>query len=260
MEIVVQPDSESATLVAARIVARTVRDHPRAVLGFATGGTPLALYRHLVRMHTEEGLDFTQVTTFNLDEYVGLPVDHPASFHRYMDEHVFVPLGIPRAHVHIPDGMSNDIAGMCERYEHEIQAAGGIDLQILGIGTNGHVGFNEPTSSLTSRTRIKTLTPQTRQDNVAPFGREDRVPRHVVTMGLGTIMDSRRCLLLAFGTRKADAVAAMAEGPVTASVPASILQMHPRTLAVVDRDAACKLRFKEYYQTVFDGKPDWQRE
>ncbi len=259
MEIIIQPDSETASFVAARIVARTVREKPNAVIGFATGRTPLALYRHLVRMHAEEGLDFSRVTTFNLDEYVGIPVDHPASFHRYMEEHVFGPLDIPRDRVHMPDGLAEDIPATCERYEEEIRAAGGIDIQILGIGTNGHVGFNEPTSSQASRTRIKTLTPQTRHDDAAPFGGIERVPQHVITMGLGTIMDSRRCLLLAFGARKAEAVAAMAEGPVTAMVPASILQMHPSTVAVIDREAAANLRFREYYETVYANKPDWQR-
>jgi glucosamine-6-phosphate deaminase len=260
VEIIIQPDSEAASLVAARAVARTVRENPRAVIGFATGRTPLALYRHLVRMHAEDGLDFSKVTTFNLDEYVGLPVDHAASFHHYMEEHVFGPLDIPRDRVHVPDGLANDIVGTCERYEEEIRAAGGIDVQILGIGTNGHVGFNEPTSSLASRTRIKTLTPQTRQDSAAQFGGAELVPRHVITMGLGTIIDSRRCLLLAFGRRKAAAVAAMAEGPVTATVPASILQMHPRVVAVVDREAAADLRLTEYYDAVFANKPDWQRD
>lgn len=259
MEIIIQPDSEQASLVAARVVARTVRENPKAVMGFATGRTPLTLYRHLVRMHVEQGLDFGGTTAFNLDEYVGLRVDHPASFHRYMHEHVFSRLNIPPERIHIPDGLAADIPATCREYEARIEAAGGIDIQILGIGTNGHVGFNEPTSSLASRTRIKTLTPETCRASAAEFGGEAHVPRHVITMGLGTIMDSRVCLLLAFGRAKAAAVAAMAEGPITATVPASILQMHPRAIAVLDRDAASAMRFRDYYEGVLVNKPDWQQ-
>ena len=170
MEIIIQPDSQQGSQVAARIVARLVREKPHAVIGFATGNTPLRLYKNLVRMHREEALDFSHVTTFNLDEYVGVPAAHPSSFHSYMWAHLFSQLDIPNGQIHIPDGMTADIPATCRKYEEAIKSAGGIDVQILGIGTNGHLGFNEPTSSFASRTRIKTLTEQTRLDAAAAFG------------------------------------------------------------------------------------------
>ncbi len=259
MEIIIQPDRDRADDVAAKIVSRSLREKPRSVLGFATGRTPLGLYGRLVRMHAEEGLDFGRVTTFNLDEFVGLPVDHPASYHQYMQDNLYRHLNIPPERIHLPDGLAPDIPGSCRQYEDLIRSAGGIDVQILGIGANGHIGFNEPSSSLASRTRIKTLTPQTRRDGAAEFGGEDRVPKHVITMGLGTIMEARMCLLLAYGKAKAAAVAAMIEGPVTASVPASVLQMHPNAVVVLDREAAGELKRADYYVWVYDNKPEWQR-
>ncbi len=259
MEIIIQPDHVQASEIAARIVARTVREKPHAVLGLATGNTPLQLYRNLVRMHREDGLDFAGVTSFNLDEYVGIPPAHPSSFHSYMWAQLFSGLNIPKDHINIPDGMTADVPAACRKYEQAIRSAGGIDIQVLGIGTNGHIGFNEPSSSLSSRTRIKTLTEQTRADAAAAFGGEEAVPNHVITMGLGTIMDSRMCLLLAFGKKKARAIAQAVEGPVTAMVPGSILQMHPRTILVVDREAAAELRMADYYLWVNTHKPDWQK-
>ena len=259
MEIIVQPTPEDASLIAARHVARVVRDKPDAVLGLATGATPLTLYRELVRMHREEGLDFSGVTTFNLDEYVGLAPDHPASYHTFMRENFFAHVNIDLARVHIPDGLTSDVPAFCRAYEEAIKAAGGIDLQVLGIGTDGHIGFNEPSSSLASRTRIKTLTAQTRQDNARFFGSAAEVPLHVITMGVGTIMATRQVLLLAFGERKAQAIAAAAEGPITAMNPASILQMHPVAKCLADEPAAAKLARLEYYRWVYDHKPQWQR-
>ena len=259
MEIIIQPDSRQASELAARIVAQTVLEKPHAVLGMATGNTPRQLYRNLVRMHRESGLDFSGVTCFNLDEYVGLPPAHPSSFHSYMWAHLFSGINMVKERVNIPDGMTADIPAACRKYEQAIRSAGGVDIQILGIGTNGHIGFNEPTSSLSSRTRIKTLTDESRLEAAGAFGSEDAVPKHVITMGLGTIMDSRMCLLLAFGRKKAAAVALAAEGPVTAMVPASILQMHPRAILVLDEDAASSLRMAHYYRWVSDHKPDWQK-
>jgi glucosamine-6-phosphate deaminase len=259
MEIIILPDSQQASQIAARIVARTVREKPHAVLGFATGNTPLQLYRSLVRMHRDEGLDFGGVTSFNLDEYVGIPPAHPSSFHSYMWAHLFSSLNMPKDRINIPDGMTADIPAACRKYEQAVRSAGGVDIQILGIGTNGHIGFNEPSSSLSSRTRIKTLTEETRLDAAAAFGGEDAVPTHVITMGLGTIMDSRMCLLLAFGKKKARAVALAAEGPITAMVPGSILQMHPRAILVLDKDAGSELKMADYYAWIHDHKPDWQK-
>ncbi len=260
MEIIIQPNPAAASLVAARVIARLVREKPRAVLGLATGNTPLLLYQELVRMHREEALDFSKVTTFNLDEYVGLPPSHPASYHHFMREHLFRHLNIPVDRIHIPNGMAHDIPKFCAQYEEMISAAGGIDMQVLGIGTDGHIGFNEPSSSLASRTRIKTLTPQTRRDNAETFGGEHNVPKHVITMGVGTIMDTRGVMLLAFGEKKAPIVARAAEGPMTAMVPASILQIHQTAKFLLDEPAARDLAKAEYYRWVYDNKPGWQRD
>ena len=259
MELIVQPTPEQASLIAARLVARVVREKPTAVLGLATGATPLTLYRELARMHREEGLDFGGVSTFNLDEYLGLAPAHPASYHAFMREHFFAHVNVEPPRIHIPDGLASDVPAYCQGYEDAIRAAGGIDLQVLGIGTDGHIGFNEPSSSLASRTRIKTLTPRTRRDNVASFGSPENVPFHVITMGVGTIMDAREVLLLAFGTKKAAAIAAAVEGPITAMSPASILQMHPVARCIVDEAAAARLARIDYYRWVYAQKPDWQK-
>ncbi len=259
MEIIIQPDSRKASLVAAKITAALVREKPHAVLGFATGQTPLEMYGILVEMHRTEGLDFGQVTAFNLDEYAGLDPAHPGSYHSYMRENLFRHINIRANRVYIPDGLAADVPACCASYEERIHAAGGIDIQVLGLGTDGHLGFNEPTSSLASRTRIKTLTGQTRRDNAALFGGVDQVPHHVITMGLGTIMACRTCLLLAFGRKKAGAVAAAVEGPLTAMVPASVLQMHPRAIFILDEEAASELTRTAYYRWVYENKPDWQK-
>ena len=259
MELIVQPTPAEASLIAARHVARVVREKPTAVLGLATGATPLTLYRELVRMHRKEGLDFGGVTTFNLDEYLGLAPAHPASYHAFMREHFFAHVNVDPARIHIPDGLASDVPAYCQGYEDAIRAAGGIDLQVLGIGTDGHIGFNEPSSSLASRTRIKTLTPRTRRDNVASFGRPENVPFHVITMGVGTIMDAREVMLLAFGAKKAAAIAAAVESPISAMSPASILQMHPVAKCIVDEAAAARLARIDYYRWVYAQKPDWQK-
>ena len=255
MEIIIQPNPAAASCIAARIVARLLREKPDAVLGLATGSTPLLLYRELIRLN----LDWRRVTTFNLDEYVGLAPDHEASYHHFMWENLFRHVNIARKNVHIPDGTARDIPAFCARYEKQIRAAGGIDLQVLGVGTDGHIGFNEPTSSLASHTRIKTLTPGTRRDNARFFGSESAVPHHVITMGIGTIMDARQCLMLAFGANKAKAVAEAVEGPITSMNPASILQMHPVAKVCLDERAAAKLRKSAYCRWVFSNKPGWQQ-
>lgn len=259
MEIIVQPDSQQASWLAARLVRKLIMEKPGPVLGLATGNTPLQLYKYLIKMHREEGLDFSRVITFNLDEYVGLSPDHPASFHHFMRVNLFSQINIKPENVHIPDGLASDIPASCEKYEQQIKAAGGIDLQILGLGTNGHIGFNEPSSSLSSRTRIKTLTDQTRKNNAVFFGGEENVPYHAITMGIGTILEARICLLMAFGRKKARAIALAVEGPVTAMVPASALQLHPRAIILLDRDAASELKNLEYYRWVFEHKPEWQK-
>ena len=258
MEVIIQPTSGDASLIAARHVARLVREKPDAVLGLATGSTPLAVYRELARLHRDEGLDFGRVTTFNLDEYVGLSPEHPASYHAFMREHFFDHVNVAPERIHIPDGLAPDIPAFCAEYEKRIHAAGGIDLQLLGIGSDGHIGFNEPSSSLASRTRIKTLTAETRRDNAAAFGHPEKVPLHVITMGVGTIMDARQVFILAFGEKKADAVAAAVEGPISAMNPASILQMHPFAKCLIDEAAAAGLTRTSYYRWVYQNKPAWQ--
>jgi glucosamine-6-phosphate deaminase len=258
MEVIILPTAAEASEVAARLVARQVREKPSSVLGLATGSTPCKLYQLLARMHREDGLDFSKATTFNLDEYVNLDPTHPASYHQFMEENFFSHVNVRRESVHIPDGMVADVPAHCAEYERAIRKAGGIDLQILGLGSDGHLGFNEPGSSLASRTRIKTLTKQTRSDNARFFTGAQEVPHHVITMGLGTIMESRMCLLLAFGKAKAEAVAASVEGPVTASVPGSLLQFHPQAKVLLDAESASLLTRAEYYQGVYQNKPSWQ--
>ena len=258
MEVIISPTPEEASEIAARLVARQVREKPVSVLGLATGATPRGLYERLIRMHREHGLDLSQVTTFNLDEYVDLDSGHPASYHSFMENNLFAHVHISRERIHIPDGLSRDVPAHCEAYEEAIRAAGGIDLQILGLGSDGHLGFNEPGSSLASRTRIKTLTERTRRDNASFFPDGHPVPHHVITMGLGTIMESRTCLLLAFGKRKAEAVARTVEGPVTASIPGSVLQFHPRAKVLLDAEAASQLARNDYYRWVYKNKPGWQ--
>jgi len=251
MEIIIQSTPEAASRVAADIVAGVMRRKPNAVIGLATGRTPLQLYRDLIAMN----LDWRQVRTFNLDEYVGLPRQHAQSFHSAMWTNLFQHVNIDPANVHVPDGMTKDIPTYCADYENAIRAAGGVDVQVLGIGSDGHIGFNEPMSSLASRTRIKTLTGQTRRDNAVAFGGEPNVPRHVITMGIGTILDAREVLLLAFGDAKARAIAAAVEGPVAAITPASALQLHPIVKVCVDEPAARLLQRAEYYRWVYDHKP-----
>lgn len=255
MEIIIQPDAAAATAVAARLFAKVIRRKSGAVLGLATGSTPLALYRELIAMK----LDWRKVVTFNLDEYVGLPPDHSQSYRHYMRENLFRHINLPGKNIHVPDGLAKDIPKSCVKYERSIRVAGGIDMQLLGIGTDGHIGFNEPTSSLASRTRIKTLTPQTRKDNARFFSSPEEVPHHCITMGIGTILEARHCVLLAFGRAKARAIAEAVEGPVTAMNPASVLQLHPRATIFLDAEAASKLKLTDYYHWVYDHKPDWQK-
>ncbi|MBI9019669.1 MAG: glucosamine-6-phosphate deaminase [Verrucomicrobia bacterium] len=259
MEIIIKKDAQEGSCAAARVVARLVRAKPDAVLGLATGSTPLTLYKELIRMHNEEGLDFSEVVTFNLDEYIGLSADHEQSYRRFMNENLFSQINIKLENTHVPDGMAEDVPAACAAYEQAIADAGGIDLQVLGIGSDGHVGFNEPTSSFASRTRIKTLTRQTVADNARFFGGdESKVPHHCITMGIGTIMDARMNIMLAFGANKADAVAATVEGPVASIMPASILQHHPSAKLFIDEAAATDLKLADYYRWVYEGKPEWQ--
>ncbi len=259
MEVIITPSPGEASRCAARIAAALIRAKPRAVLGLATGSSQLGFYRELAAMHSRGELDLSQITTFNLDEYVGLGPDHPQSYAHFMRENFFSRVNIAPERIHMPDGFAIDIPAHCEAYEAAIAAAGGIDLQLLGVGSDGHIGFNEPSSSLGSRTRLKTLTEQTIRDNARFFPSAAEVPRHVITMGVGTILAARRCLVLAFGESKTAAVAAMVEGPVTAEVPASALQFHASCSLLLDEVAAAQLKRADYYRWVYANKPDWQR-
>jgi glucosamine-6-phosphate deaminase len=238
---------------AAAIVASAIRKKPSLRLGLATGATPRGTYNELIRLHHQEGLDFSQVVTFNLDEYLGLSPSHPQSFYHQIHEIFLNHINIAADNAHVPHGtVDHDFDAYCESYESLIRQSGGIDLQILGIGKTGHIGFNEPTSSLASRTRIKTLTRETIEANQSFFGPNEKVPDCAITMGIGTILESSRILLLASGSEKATAIAAAIEGPLTAAVTASALQLHKDVVVIVDQEAAAQLRHQDYYQKVVE--------
>jgi glucosamine-6-phosphate deaminase len=253
MLVVLKSNYEELSREAAQIIANAVRHNPAVRLGLATGSTTLGVYRELARLHREEKLDFSRVVTFNLDEYLGISPEHPHSFHHFMLENFFSHVNIDPRNVHIPDGtITGDYEKYCSSYEDDIQRAGGIDLQLLGIGRNGHIGFNEPTSSFASKTRLKVLSKATIDDNRKFFGAGEAIPRCAITMGIGTILASRRVLMLATGAAKAAAVANAIEGPLTASVTASVLQLHPDATAILDEEAAAQLKQKDYYRDVME--------
>ena len=254
MNIIICPTAEAASLRAADMITEAVRKRPETVLGLATGSTPTLLYKALIQAH-RDGLDFSRVRTFNLDEYHGLAPDHPQSYRRFMEEQLFNHLNLDLANTHVPDGLAKDVAAHCAAYEAEIKAAGGIDIQVLGIGSNGHIGFNEPASSLVSRTRLVALTQQTISDNARFFDAADEVPRHAISMGIGTILEAKRCIMLCFGEHKAKAVRAAIEGGVSQFTPASALQMHPDTTVFLDEAAAADLQLKEYYRWSAANQP-----
>ena len=255
MEVIIQGDYAAMSRAAAQIVVDVLNTKPNAVLGMATGSTPLGLYQELVRLHHEEQLDFSRVTTFNLDEYVGLPVNHPQSYHYFMHEHFFKHVNIPAQNINIPSGTTSNYPAFCEWYERRIAELGGIDLQVLGIGSDGHIAFNEPTSSLRSRTRLKTLSKQTIDDNARFFDRREDVPVYAITMGVGTILDARKLVLVASGSAKATAIAQAVEGPVTSMVTASALQLHRDATVIIDEGAAAELRMRDYYEFIYAAKP-----
>ena len=259
MEIIIQPDVDAAALLVARVIAGEIRRKPDLVLGLATGRTMEAVYGHLARMHREDGLSFSSCRTFNLDEYIGIPADHPGSYRRYMNENLFLKVDINLKNTYLPNGMAADLDAECKRYEQAIKERGGIDLQLLGIGHDGHIGFNEPLSALRSRTREKALTLSTLHANAAMFGGDlDKVPRRAITMGVGTILESKRCIMLTTGESKASILAKATEGPITAMVTASALQLHPHCTVVVDEGAASQLEGTDYYRWIFENEPEWR--
>lgn len=259
MEVIVRPDADAAAELAARLIAARLRAKPDLVVGLATGRTMERVYDRLVAMQRSAGLDFSRCRTFNLDEYIDVAAEDEHSYRRYMNDHLFGRVNVALANTHIPDGMAPDLGAEAARYERLIRQVGGIDLQLLGIGEAGHIGFNEPLSALMSRTREKALTPITRQQNAAMFGGDaGRVPARALTMGVGTILDGRELLLLATGAAKAAILAKAVEGPITAMISASALQLHPSCKVVVDEAAARALTQRDYYDWVFQNEPEWQ--
>jgi glucosamine-6-phosphate deaminase len=258
MEVVIRPNADAAADLVARIIARELRNNPGLVLGLATGKTMESVYSRLAQMHREEGLDFSQCSTFNLDEYVGLSASNPNSYRHYMNHHLFARVNIDLRNTHLPDGMATDLVAECANYERSIAAHGGIDLQLLGIGQNGHLGFNEPLSAFRSRTKVKALSPVTRAQNAPLFPKPELVPQRAITMGVGSILDCRRCVLLATGEEKAAIIAKAVEGPITSMISATALQLHPECSLVLDEAAGSKLEESAYYRWAFENQPEWE--
>jgi glucosamine-6-phosphate deaminase len=254
VEVIVRSDADGAAMLAARLLGARVRGKPDLVLGLATGRTMERVYDRLADM----GLDFSGCRSFNLDEYIGIPAEDEHSYRSYMNQHLFARVNIAPANTHVPAGMAPDLGAEAVRYERLIRAAGGIDVQLLGLGEDGHIGFNEPLSSLMSRTREKALSAATRRQNAGMFGGDpDRVPVRALTMGVGTIMEARELLLLATGPAKAAILAKAIEGPITAMISASALQLHPHCTVILDQAAASALTHRDYYDWVFRNEPEW---
>lgn len=249
MDVIIEADAAAVAERAAELIAAVIVSRSHPVIGVATGSSPLGTYDALAARVREGRLDTRRVTAFALDEYVGLALEHPESYRSVIRRTVTEPLRLTADRVHVPDGSASDLEAACADYERAIAEAGGIDVQLLGIGANGHIGFNEPTSSFASRTRVKTLAPRTLADNARFFDGE-QPPEHCVTQGLGTILDARQLVLVAQGAEKSDAVARMIEGPVASMCPASALQLHPRATVIIDRAAASSLTLTEYYEHV----------
>jgi glucosamine-6-phosphate deaminase len=260
MQVVIQPDDQTAALLAARIIEAELRENPHLVLGLATGQTMERVYHWLAEMHRLENLDFALCRTFNLDEYIGVPAEDEHSYRHYMNEHLFHKVNVHLRNTNLPDGMAADLKAECAHYEDLIRDCGGIKLQLLGIGRDGHIGFNEPLSAMRSRTRDKALTPSTIRANAPMFGGDiRRVPRCALTMGVGTILEAHKILLLVTGSTKADILAKAVEGPMTAMVTATALQVHPDCRVIVDEEAAEYLRNKDYYRWIWENDPEWAR-
>lgn len=258
MEIIILPTPAEVGRVAAAKIASVVAKKPSAVIGVATGSSPQGIYADLKRRVDVGEISFAEARAFALDEYVGIPLEHPESYASVIQRDVIDPLGFEPSRVRVPDGRASDLEFAAKEYDAAIRAAGGVDVQILGIGANGHIGFNEPTSSFASRTRIKTLAPSTREANARFFDNLDQVPTHCMTQGLGTILDARELVLVAQGSSKADAVAAAVEGPLSSFVPGSALQLHEHATVVVDEEAAAGLQLADYYTYTYANKPAWQ--
>ena len=264
MEVIIRPTEDAAAGLVSRLIVLALHAKPDLVLGLATGRTMEAVYDKLTascktpEQERHGDADFSRVTTFNLDEYIGLAPDDPHSYRYYMNRRLFERVNIDLANTHLPDGVAPDIDAECARYEAKIASKGGIDLQLLGIGSSGHIGFNEPLSAMLSRTRAKALSPATIAQNAPLFDSPERMPRRAITMGVGTILESKRCILLATGAGKAQIIAKAVEGPVTSMISASALQLHPRCTVILDEAAAARLENQEYYRWIFENEPEWQ--
>jgi glucosamine-6-phosphate deaminase len=259
MEVIILQDAKEIGGVAADAIGSLLSRKPNAVLGLATGSSPLAIYDELAARCDAGLISFGRASGFTLDEYVGLPADHPQRYRTVIDDVFVSKVDFPAGAVQGPDGLAADLPAACAEYEDAIRAAGGVDLQILGIGTDGHIAFNEPGSSLGSRTRIKTLTRQTRIDNARFFGDDiDAVPTHCLTQGLATILEARHLILVATGRRKAEAVHHLVEGAVSALWPSTVLQLHPHVTVLLDESAARRLQLVDYYRETYLSKPKWQ--
>jgi glucosamine-6-phosphate deaminase len=258
VEVVIAGDGAAVAALAADVVVRVLRERPAPVLGLATGSSPLGVYQLLIERYRTGEVSFAHAAAVLLDEYVGLTAGHPEGYRSVIRRELADHVDLPAGRLFGPDVWAPDIAAACADYDRRIAELGGVDVQLLGIGADGHIGFNEPGSSLGSRTRVKTLTAVTRNDNARFFESPDAVPRHVVTQGLATIGEARHLLLIATGEHKADAVARAVEGPVSAMCPASVLQFHPHATVIVDESAAGRLAHADYYRETYAGKPAWQ--
>ncbi|MBS3798748.1 glucosamine-6-phosphate deaminase [Pseudoalteromonas sp. BDTF-M6] len=250
MQIVILKDATAVAHYGGELFAAQLKKQPASVLGLATGSTPVTLYQNLIKLNQQGDITFAQAQSFNLDEYLGLPGEHPQSYRYFMNQQLFNHIDIDINNTHVPPGNADDPIAACEQYERQIAEAGGIDLQLLGIGRNGHIGFNEPSSGLTSRTRVKTLTKATIADNARFFAEGEYQPHLSITMGIGTILDAKKVVLLATGESKAAAIAATVEGPLSAACPASALQMHQNAVLVIDEAAASKLADVDFYKHI----------
>lgn len=250
MRLIIVNDAKAVAQQGAALIIEQIQLKPNSVLGLATGSTPLALYQQLITAYQQHKISFQSVTSFNLDEYFGLTPDHPQSYRYFMNRNFFDHIDIDKNRTYIPQGNTTDPIAACHVYEKKIQDVGGIDLQLLGIGRNGHIGFNEPSSSLMSRTRIKTLTQTTIEDNARFFAADEYQPHMALTMGIGTILDAKKIILLATGKSKASAIKACVEGPLTAACPASALQLHQQAILILDEEAASELHDVEFYRHI----------
>jgi glucosamine-6-phosphate deaminase len=258
MEVIIRNNAQTAVNLTARLIAEDLHKKPGMVLGLATGRTMEAVYAEMARMHQTDKLDFSLAKTFNLDEYIGLPSENINSYRYYMNSHLFNNVNIDIRNTHLPNGIADDIDLECEKYEKLILECGGIDLQLLGIGRDGHIGFNEPLSALRSRTRAKSLTPLTFAQNSPLFDKPEDMPKRAITMGVGTVLEAKRIIMLVVGEEKSNILAKAVEGPVTSMISATALQLHPHCTVIVDEAAASQLKEKDYYYWIFDNEPEWE--